>query len=140
MKNKILVALFLSVVPAAAQVQKVDISKELSSVGVADLYQATAKKTGALSPLAKLKDFEIHLKWNECISLAPQVFATHKEVRGWVAQTWLLCLAQGQKKKVDVPAVFRPLPTSTPEIVGGAYEVVLVDGSEAWSPTVMVHL
>lgn len=111
MKNKILVALFLSVVPAAAQVQKVDISKELSSVGVADLYQATAKKTGALSPLAKLKDFEIHLKWNECISLAPQVFATHKEVRGWVAQTWLLCLAQGQKKKVDVPAVEKALHT-----------------------------
>lgn len=109
MKNKFLAVLTLAVVPAWAQVQKVDVSKELSAVGVADLYQAISKKPKALSPLAKLKDFEINLKWSECISLAPQVFATHKEVRGWVGQTWLSCLAQGQKKKVNIPAVEKAL-------------------------------
>lgn len=76
-------------------VQKVDLEKDLKPSGFVNLYEnETIKKTEKLSPLAQLKSFEIQLKWNQCSELAPKVFNSQKEVQGWVALTWLHCLAQ----------------------------------------------
>lgn len=86
-------------VHSVAQVLKVDLNKEPSSMGV------VAKR----SPLSQLKDYENHLKWSDCVKLAPTVFASQKELRGWVGLTWLHCLEQAQKKKSDLGAVEKPL-------------------------------
>src|SRR5438445_9609584 len=81
--------------PSTSVVQKVDLEKDLKSSGFVNLYEnESVKKAGKLSPLAQLKSFEIQLKWNQCAELAPKVLASQKDVRGWVALTWLHCLAQ----------------------------------------------
>ncbi|MDG0817886.1 lytic transglycosylase domain-containing protein [Bdellovibrio svalbardensis] len=85
--------------PANSVVQKVDLQKDLKSSGFVNLYETeSVKKAGKLSPLAQLKSFEIQLKWNQCAELAPRVFTSQKEVRGWVALTWLHCLSQVKPK------------------------------------------
>lgn len=99
-------------IEALAQVQKIDLKKDLSSVGVVDLYQSSpGKKNKKLSPLSQLKDYEIHLKWSECVKTAPQVFANQKDLRGWIAATWLHCLQQEQKKRSDSVSVEKALTT-----------------------------
>ncbi len=81
-------------------VQKVDLEKDLKSTGFVNLYESeSVKKAGKLSPLAQLKSFEIQLKWGQCADLAPKVFTAQKEVRGWVALTWLHCLGQMKPAK-----------------------------------------
>lgn len=96
-------AILLSIMTAhaaatpAAVVQKIDLDKDLKSSGFVNLYEAdSVKKAGKLSPLAQLKSYEVQLKWSQCAELAPKVYASQKEVRGWVALTWLHCLAQGK--------------------------------------------
>lgn len=101
MKPGVVVAVVLSVVMAQAQTQKIDLRKDLP------VSEVMRKK----SPLAMLKDHEVHLKWSECVKLAPSVFASQKEVRGWVTQTWLHCLDQEQKKKSDPLILEKPLNT-----------------------------
>ncbi|MGZ3783979.1 MAG: lytic transglycosylase domain-containing protein [Bdellovibrio sp.] len=64
-------------------------------------------KNKKLPLLSQLKDFELHSQWNECVKLAPQVFQKQKEVRGWVALSWLRCLEQEQKKKDSTEAIER---------------------------------
>lgn len=110
-KNQLIPMVLLATLPGLAQVQKVDIKKDLPANEVADLFQAAGKKNKSLSSLAQIKDHEIHLRWSECLQLAPKVFNTHKEVRGWVAQTWLNCLSSAQKRKVDLNAVHKVLTT-----------------------------
>ena len=90
-------------VSASAQVQKVDLQKSLSTK-VARLYE-TSIPTKSLKPLARLKDDEIRMRWHECMAKAPGVFKTQKEVRGWVALTWLHCLDESQLKKKDLAEV-----------------------------------
>ncbi|QDK39656.1 lytic murein transglycosylase [Bdellovibrio sp. NC01] len=85
--------------PSAASstkpVQKVDLEKDLKSSGFINLYDTAAIKKGTkLSPLAQLKSYEIQLKWSQCSEAAPKVFNSHKDVRGWIALTWLHCLTQ----------------------------------------------
>nr|WP_295902274.1 transglycosylase SLT domain-containing protein [uncultured Bdellovibrio sp.] len=109
MKKTVTTLTVLFAASAGAQVQKVDLKKDLSAAHVVDLYQITGKKNKTLAPLSQLKDYEIHLKWQECIALAPKVFAAQKELRGWVGQTWLHCLEQGQKKKNDMAAMEKAL-------------------------------
>lgn len=111
MKKSIVTLSVLCAASASAQIQKVDLKKDLPATGVVDLYQITGKKAKNLSPLSQLKDYEIHLKWQECLNLVPKVFAAQKELRGWVGQTWLHCLEQGQKKKNDPIAVEKALST-----------------------------
>ncbi|KYG62713.1 lytic murein transglycosylase [Bdellovibrio bacteriovorus] len=105
-------ATFLSVLLCSssvlAQVQKVDVLKDLSAKKSVDLYQSSDRKQ-KLSPLSQLKDYEIHLKWSECSRLAPSVFSAQKELRGWVAQSWLHCLTQEQKKKPNFATVEKAL-------------------------------
>ncbi|MBV2168975.1 MAG: lytic transglycosylase domain-containing protein [Bdellovibrio sp.] len=111
-KNLTLLLTLVLTSPVQAQVEKVDLKKDLSSVGVVDLYQAaSSKKNLKLSPLSQLKDYELHLKWSECVNLAPKVFAAQKELRGWVAQTWMHCLEQEQKKKPNNAAIEKALAT-----------------------------
>lgn len=96
--------------PSTAAVHKVDLEKDLKSSGFVNLYEAeSVKKAGKLSPLAQLKSFEIQLKWTQCAELAPKVFAAQKDVRGWVALTWLHC--QGQVKPANSAAEARALAT-----------------------------
>ncbi len=112
MKNMIMAGGLLVGSVAFAQVQKVDVKKELPKAPVVDLYRiADTKKTAKLSPLSQLKDYEIHLKWAECARLAPQVFTANKDLRGWVGVTWLHCLDESQKKVKDRAAVDRALTT-----------------------------
>ncbi len=114
-KNLTLLLMLILASPIYAQVEKVDLKKDLPSAGVVDLYQAmTPKSSAKLSPLSKLKDYELHLKWSECVGLAPKVFAAQKELRGWVAQTWMHCLEQEQKKKSNAAAIEKALNTLEP--------------------------
>lgn len=108
MKKTTLMTVLLCSSSVFAQVHKVDVLKDLSVKKSVDLYQTSEKKP-KLSPLSQLKDYEIHLKWSECSKLAPSVFAAQKELRGWVAQSWLQCLTQEQKKKPNFPAVEKAL-------------------------------
>lgn len=109
-KNLILAGLFVGSA-ATAQVHKIDVKKELSG-NVVDLYQVTPeKKKVKLSALSQLKDYEIHLKWAECSRLAPQVFNARKDLRGWVATSWLHCLEGAQNKVKDRAAVDKALST-----------------------------
>ncbi|KHD89417.1 MAG: lytic murein transglycosylase [Bdellovibrio sp. ArHS] len=111
MKTTVFMTTLLCSATVFAQVQKVDVLKDLSAKKSVDLYQATSHKKTKLSPLSQLKDYEIHLKWAECVNLAPSVFSTQKDLRGWVAQTWLHCLNQAQKKKTNFTAVEKALTT-----------------------------
>ncbi|MFS4460816.1 transglycosylase SLT domain-containing protein [Bdellovibrio sp. HCB2-146] len=88
----------------AADVQTVDLQKDFTKQKITHLYEA-AVPTKSLSPLARLKDDEIHLRWNECLKDAPGVYKKQTEVRGWVALTWLHCLEKAQQKKKDLAAV-----------------------------------
>ncbi len=103
---------------AQAQVQKVDLKKDLPATGVVDLYQNQKGSKKKLSVLSQLKDYEIHLKWSECANAAPQVFASKKELRGWVAATWLHCLRQEVKKTNNVALLEKSLEVleSHPEL------------------------
>ncbi|HEX7674217.1 MAG TPA: transglycosylase SLT domain-containing protein [Bdellovibrio sp.] len=96
-------AILLSIMTAhaaatpAVVVQKIDLDKDLKASGFVNLYDTdSVKKAGKLSPLAQLKSYEVQLKWGQCVELAPKVYAAQKEVRGWIALTWLHCLAQGK--------------------------------------------
>lgn len=84
---------------AQAQVVKVNVAKEFP-VGA---------KVNTKSSLGMLKSHEDHLKWAECVKLAPQVFASHKDLRGWVALTWLHCLDESQKKAKNQAAIDKAL-------------------------------
>jgi soluble lytic murein transglycosylase len=97
-------SLFLAT-PVLAQVQKVDLQKDLKAK-VAFLYEASVPTKG-LKPLSQLKDDEIRLRWHECLAKAPGVFKSQKDVRGWVAITWLHCLDKTQQKKKDLAEVER---------------------------------
>lgn len=109
MRKNIILAGLLIGSTASAQVHKIDVKKELSGT-VVDLYQVTSeKKKVKLSPLSQLKDYEIHLKWAECSKLAPQVFNARKDLRGWVATSWLHCLEGAQNKVKNQAAVDKAL-------------------------------
>jgi soluble lytic murein transglycosylase len=92
--------------PGFAQVQKVDLQKDLLKSNVVRLYE-TSTPTKSLKPLARLKDDEIRLRWHECLTHAPGVFKSQKDVRGWVAISWLHCLDKAQEKKKDLAEVER---------------------------------
>lgn len=99
---------------SGAAVQKVDLEKDLKSSGFINLYDSAAtkkaqEKNQKLSSLAQLKSYEIQLKWSQCAQLAPKVFATQKDVRGWIALTWLHCLTQ--EKSENSAAEERALKT-----------------------------
>lgn len=95
MKIKVFAAFLFASASSLAQVQKINLEKDLSGQ-VVNLYE---KKPGQkLSSLAQLKDHELQLKWNACLKLAPQVFSSEKDLQGWIALTWLHCLEEGQKK------------------------------------------
>ncbi|MBO9668074.1 MAG: transglycosylase SLT domain-containing protein [Bdellovibrio sp.] len=89
------------VAPAGA-VHKIDLNHDLKNNTFISLYELDPKKSVKLSPLAQLKNHEIQGRWSECVTLAPKVFASQKELKGWVAQTWLHCLNQAQEKKTSV--------------------------------------
>lgn len=91
---------------AQAQVVKVDLQKDLRTP-FQDLYQGTEKSGRGLSGLSQLKKFQIQLNWSQCNKIAPSVFASNKDLQGWIAVTWLYCLQQEQKKKAN-PAFLRP--------------------------------
>lgn len=111
MKKSLVLASLLTGLNVSAHVHKVDVNKELSGK-VVDLYRVMPeKKKVKLSPLSQLKDYEIHLKWVECSKLAPQVFNARKELRGWVATTWLHCLEGVQSKRKDSASVDKALST-----------------------------
>lgn len=112
MKKWIMVSSLLMGTSALAQVKQVDVVKELPKAAVVDLYKIGGSKKGQkLSPLSQLKDYEIHLKWADCVRLAPQVFTANKMLRGWVGVTWLHCLDENQKKVKDRAAVDKALST-----------------------------
>jgi soluble lytic murein transglycosylase len=89
-------------VAPASSVRKVDLNQDLKNNTFISLYELDPKKPVKLSPLAQLKNHEIQGRWSECVNLAPKVFSSQKELRGWVAQTWLHCLSQAQEKKTSV--------------------------------------
>ena len=102
--NSLLLQILISnamAAPAAAPVvQKVDLANDLKNSGYVNLYDLpTGAKAPKLSQLAQLKNHEIHSRWNECLTLAPKVFASEKKVKGWVANVWLHCLSNAQDKK-----------------------------------------
>ncbi|XGC81746.1 transglycosylase SLT domain-containing protein [Bdellovibrio bacteriovorus] len=102
----------LSATSALAQVQMVHVNKDIPSKKVVDLYQMmSSNEPKNLKPMARLKDHEIHLRWSECASLAPSVFAMNTSLRGWIGLTWLHCLSKQQKKKKDVATLERALGT-----------------------------
>lgn len=99
MKHFIVAACVLSTSVVGAQVHKVQVAKELPKAPSVDLYKVGGvSRKAKLAPLSQLKDYEIHLKWAECVNLAPQVFTQSKDVQGWVAVSWLRCLSESQKK------------------------------------------
>lgn len=103
MKFVIIIMTMIAACAAAwAEVAKVSVLKDLSAKTVVDLYSVSSSKKRHLSPLSQLKDFEIHLKWSECRKLAPQVFATAKDLQGWVAVSWLHCVEQEVKKGLSL--------------------------------------
>lgn len=109
-KSIIALALFFCSILAGAQTEKVDLRTDLRSIQVTDFFQSTgAKKKRKLNSLERLKDQEIRLEWTECAASAPAVFASQKEVRGWVALSWLHCLEQEQKKKSNPLILEKPL-------------------------------
>lgn len=112
MKYYLWTAAFLWTLQAGAQAAKIDVKKELSGKNVVDLYQinSTAKNKN-LAPLSQLKDYEIHLKWSQCLNLAPRVFSAQKELRAWVGLTWLHCLEGERKKRTDSAALDKALNT-----------------------------
>lgn len=110
MKYKIIVFTIFCATTTHAQVQKIDLRKEFPAKVFVDLYGVSSeKKLKKLSSLSQMKDFEIHLKWSECVKLAPQVFQTQKPIRGWVALSWFRCLDQERKKKDNSLAVTKAL-------------------------------
>ncbi|WII73632.1 transglycosylase SLT domain-containing protein [Bdellovibrio sp. 22V] len=141
MKKTALTVSLLCATSVSAQVHKVDVKKELPKTGVVDLYHtANGKKKVPLTSLSQLKDYEIHLKWNECVSLAPQVFANQKPLRGWVALTWFHCLEQAQLKKKDASAEAKLLATMAKNqelLFEGPWSTSL---HEAWLSVQLAHL
>lgn len=112
MNKKAIVGLLLLSLTSQAQVQVVNVQKDIPAKKPVDLYKVmTSKEAQHLKPLSQLKDHEIHLRWSDCASLAPSVFSTQKGLRGWVGLTWLHCLNKAQKKKKDFAAVDRALAT-----------------------------
>lgn len=125
---------------AHAQVQKIDLRTDLSNKSVSDLYGFSGKKSGKLTPLAQLKDYELHLKWNECLNLAPQVYTSNKDVKGWVARTWLHCLSKAQSKKgpvKNIEKILSTIGTSQSLFLGGPWSE---DLREAWIEQQLLHL
>lgn len=87
-----LISLLISL-PSAAQVLAVDLQKLPEKGAFTDLYQIKASgKASKLAPLSQLKMHEINRNWSGCIGLAPSVFGTQPQLRGWVALTWANCL------------------------------------------------
>lgn len=85
----------------SSKIQKIDLEDVLKKTSqVVDLYNSDElnKKNEHLSDLSLLKNHEIQLRWGACLSLAPKVFAKQKELRGWVALTWLHCLNKEKLK------------------------------------------
>ncbi|MGZ3769816.1 MAG: lytic transglycosylase domain-containing protein [Bdellovibrio sp.] len=110
MKKNILVFSILWASAGVAQIQKIDLTKDLSSKVPVNLYEISSQsKKTKLSGLSQLKSHAINLRWSECVKLAPQVFQTQKEVQGWVALTWLRCLEQDQKNNENSTAVDKAL-------------------------------
>ncbi len=75
-------------------IEKIPVKKIFQNTPFVDLYsgEGLKKKSTPVSDLSQLKIYEIQLKWESCLSLAPKVFAKHKDLRGWVGLTWLHCL------------------------------------------------
>lgn len=88
MKYILMTLLVISGFKTWAQVEKIDLNKDLP------VTEFGKKQTS----LFKLKDHENNLRWAECAKNAPQVFKTRAEVQGWIALTWLRCLEQETKK------------------------------------------
>ncbi len=113
-KVKIFFIALLAASTTHAQVEKVDLSKDLgkdwNSKNIVRLYEPK-KSTKGLSKLSRLKDDEIHLRWNECVKLAPSVFQKEKDLQGWVANTWLHCQGKTHQKKKDFVALDQTLQT-----------------------------
>lgn len=79
MKYILMTLLVISGFKTWAQVEKIDLNKDLP------VTEFGKKQTS----LFKLKDHENNLRWAECAKNAPQVFKTRAEVQGWIALTWL---------------------------------------------------
>lgn len=88
MKYFFMIVILASSFKLWAQVEKVDLNKDLP------FSEFGKNKTS----LFKLKNLENNLRWIECAKNGANVFKGRAEVRGWVALTWLRCLEQEIKK------------------------------------------
>lgn len=71
---------------------KVDLVKELSKLSAKNLYDLDPKtKESKLSPLSRMKYFEIKKRWKECADLGTKVLAIHPDIKEWVVASWLRC-------------------------------------------------
>lgn len=110
MKKKVISLALIWSTSTVAQVKKIDLQKDLPSHNAVDLYSFTqSKKSQKLPLLSQFKEYELQLKWSDCVKLAPRVYQSQKEVRGWVALTWLRCLEQEQKKQDNALAIEKAL-------------------------------
>jgi soluble lytic murein transglycosylase len=115
MKSFLATLILASASFAYAEATKISIPKDLSEKTVVDLYSIHSSKKAGLSSLSQLKDYEIHLKWSDCSKLAPKVFASNKDLQGWVALSWLHCAEQEVKKGAAVATLHTVLNTLEPQ-------------------------
>ncbi len=89
-------------------------------------------KKHAAQTLALLKHFESKKNFNECQKLAPTLLQKEKEIRGWIALSWLRCVS-GQTPVATIEKI-----ASYPEIFEkGAWRASLVS---AWEEQAMEAL
>ncbi len=77
---------------STAHAIKLDLAKDIPVAPKYSLFDSTSDaKFKTLSPLAQLKYFEVRKKTDDCNRVAPGVFTKNKDIRGWVALSWLRC-------------------------------------------------
>lgn len=89
---------------------KINLEKELEKISAKNLYDLDPKiKESSLSSVSKMKYFEIKKRWKECGALGRKVVASHAEIQGWVAASWLKCEIKNFETEKNKSSLNKPL-------------------------------
>lgn len=82
----------ISVFSFQAFSMQLDLNKDIPKVLNYSLFDPAADaKVSGMTPLERLKYAEIRKKSSVCNQIAPGVYAKFKDLRGWIALSWLRC-------------------------------------------------
>jgi len=95
---------------ASSEPAHVNVEKELASLSARNLYDLDPKeKESSLSPVSRMKFFEIKKKWKECGALGQKALRGNSEIQGWVAASWLRCELKNTESAKNKKSLYKPV-------------------------------